>query len=179
MLSNKGQWSLMVALAASVVILVGPKEARAVDRPSQHIIEFLAGHLVADGKLRNFADRSTRSFQVDIHGSASENRYTVVEDTRFSDGERQHKVWTFSPAPDGRYIGHRADLIGDATVTERGNEMELTYTANVPMPGGGSHNLKFDEHFAFAGPTTLTNSVRISFVFIPVGEATLVIRKTK
>ena len=115
--------------------------------------------------------------RVDIHGTPQGNLFKLVEDTVYSDGEKQHRVWRFSKIAEGRYIGQRADLIGQATVEAVGNRIEIAYRAHVPTKDGVTHDLNFQETFVFTQAGTADYQLRVSLLFVLVGEAHLTVRK--
>lgn len=161
-----------VLLAASVI--TSPALAR--DK-SGDLATFLSGHLTAKGQFQNFHDGSNRGVRVDIHGTPHGNLFKLVEDTVYSDGEKQHRVWRFSKIAEGRYVGQRADLIGQATVEALGNRIEIAYRAHVPTKDGVTHDLNFKETFIFTQSGTADYQLRVSLLFVLVGEAHLTVRK--
>jgi hypothetical protein len=50
---------------------------------------------------------------------------------------------------DGRYVGQRANLIGQAKVEAHGNTIEIVYRAHFPTKDGTTHDLNFKETFVF------------------------------
>jgi hypothetical protein len=165
--------------AMALVSMFAIADAKDGAKPVRRLEQFFAGQFVADGEFRNFVERTHRTLHLDIHGSVQGNSFVLVEDSIFSDGERHHYVWTFERVAAGRYVGCRADLIGDAQVVVRGDTMDLSYKARVPMRDGGSHDLDFREHFTFTGPETLNYRMKISLSFVQVGEAKMTIRRLK
>ena len=161
-----------VLLAASVI--ASPVFAR---EKSSALATFLSGHLTATGQFQNHHDGSTRGVRVDIHGAADGAAFKLVEDTVYSDGEKQHRVWRFSKVGEGLYVGQRADLIGHATVETHGNRIDIAYRARVPTKDGNIHDLDFKETFVFTQSGTADYRLRVSLLFIPVGEAHLAVRK--
>ena len=144
---------------------------------SRDLAIFFGGHLTAKGQFQNFHDGSTRGVRVDIHGAPDGDAFKLVEDTTYSDGEKHHKVWRFSKVAEGRYVGQRADLIGQAKVEAQSNKIEIAYRARDPTKDGKTHDLNFKETFLFTQPGTATYWLRVSLLFIPVGEAGLTVRK--
>ncbi len=147
-----------------------------VESPMVHMMQFLSGRLTADGKFQDYSSGTTRGLHIDIQGAKYSDGFELSEDEFFSDGEEQRKVWTFNKAVDGNYIGHRSDLIGVARIREFDDTVELTYTARVQAKSG-VYNLNFDDRFVFENASTLTNSVSVSLLMIPVGKAALTIHR--
>jgi hypothetical protein len=162
------------AVLLAAVVIVSP--AFAEDK-SGDLATFLSGHLTASGQFQNYHDGSTRGVRVDIHGAPVGGAFKLVEDTVYSDGEKQHRVWRFSKLSEGRYVGQRADLIGQANVVAHGNRIEIAYRARVPTKDGKIHDLNFKETFVFTPTGTADYQLHVSLLFVPVGDAHLTVRK--
>lgn len=144
---------------------------------SRDLATYFGGHLTATGQFQNFYDGSARGVRVDIHGKPQGDAFKLVVDTTYSDGEKSHKVWGFWKVAEGRYVGRRADLIGLATVEAQGNQFKITYRARVRTKDGKNHDLDFKEIFQFTQPGAATYWLRVSRLFVLVGEAHLTLRK--
>ncbi len=163
-------------IAALLVASVIASPAFAQEK-SRGLAAFLSGHLTAVGQFQNYHDGSTRGVRVDIHGAPVGAAFKLVEDTVYSDGEKQHRVWRFSKVAEGRYVGQRADLIGQANVEAHGNRIEIAYRAHVPTKDGEIHDLNFKETFVFTQIGTADYQLHVSLLFVPVGDAHLTVRK--
>ena len=82
-----------------------------------------------------------------------------------------------SKVGEGRYVGRRANLIGQAKAEAHGNKIEIAYRARVPSKDGKTRNLNFKEIFVFTHSRTADYRLRVSLLSIPVGEAHLTVRK--
>jgi len=162
---------------AAVIAFAAPSAAHAAGAGGRSISDFFLGHLVADGTYQDLRAGSNRHVHVDIHGSQRGQAFVVSTNTSFSDGERRNKTWTFKPAGPGRYIGYRPDLIGTASAQVNGDAIDLTYRAHVPAKDGKAYDLNFVERYVVRGPGELDNTMRITFLFVQVGEAHLAIHK--
>jgi hypothetical protein len=162
------------AVVLVVSLIASPAFAK---EKSSALATFLSGHLTAAGQFQNHHDGSTRGVRVDIHGASDGAAFKLVENTVFSDGEKQHKVWRFSKVGEGLYVGQRADLTGHATVETHGNRINIAYRARVPTKDGNIHDLDFKETLVFTQPGTADYQVGVSLLSIPVGEAHLAVRK--
>jgi hypothetical protein len=165
-------FSLAVVFAAAIISCPAFSEEKSHD-----LATFFSGRLTAKGKFKNFHDGSTRGVRVDIRGAPDGNSFKLIQDTTYSDGEKQHKVWRFSKIGKGRYVGRRADLVGPASVVAHGNNIEIAYRARISTKDGKTHELNFKETYLFTRPGTATYWLRASLLFIPMGEARLTIRK--
>lgn len=165
-------FSLAALLAATIISCPAFAEEKSHD-----LATFFSGRLTAKGKFKNFHDGSTRGVRVYIRGAPDGDSFKLIQDTTYSDGEKQHKVGRFSKIGEGRYVGQRADLIGAASVVAQGNNIEIAYRARVSTKDGKAHELNFKETYLFTQPGTATYWLRASSLFIPMGEARLIIRK--
>jgi hypothetical protein len=127
-------------------------------------------------RFLNQRDGTRRGIKLDILGTYDGRVLTLVEDTAFSDGETQHKVWTFTSAGANRWIGKRSDVIGDAEVTQDGNKVRMVYRAHVPKDGK-TWDLKFDERYDIQSPDVIVSKTDVSYLFFTVGVANLTIRR--
>jgi hypothetical protein len=180
--ANSELWSLVsrrvlrlrFALFLGLSVIASPGFAL---EKSRDLATYFGGRLTATGQFQNFYNGSTRSLRVDIHGKPRGSAFRLVVDTTYSDGEKSHKVWEFWKVAEGRYVGRRADLIGSATVEAQGNTIEIVYRARVRTKDGKTHDLDFKEIFQFTQPGMATYWLRASRLFVPVGEARLILRK--
>lgn len=162
----------------AVLLLISLVASPAFAREKSNALEtFLSGHLTAAGQFQNYHDGSTRGVRVDLHGASNGAAFRLVEDTVYSDGEKQHRVWRFSKVGEGLYVGQRSDLIGHATVATHGDRIDIAYRAHVPTKDGKIHDLDFKETFVFTQSGTADYRLSLSLGFIPVGQAHLAIRK--
>jgi uncharacterized protein DUF3833 len=172
-LSNIVRVTIFAAFLASS-IMVSPTIAKENWRD---LATFFGGHLTAKGQFQNFHDGSTRGVRVDMQGKSEGRAFRIIMDATYSDGEKEHKVWRFLKVAEGRYVGYRADLIGKATVVVQGNKIDITYVARVRRKDSKTYNLNFKETFLFKQPGTGAYWIRVSLLFVPIGEARLIVRK--
>jgi hypothetical protein len=139
--------------------------------------EFFRGPLVAEGEFLNTRDGSRRGLKVRMHGSWDGKVLTLVEDFVYSDGEKDRKTWRFTKVGEGRYVGTREDVVGDAVVLQDGNDVTLAYTATVRTKDGGSYNIRFKDRLALIAPRTVLNTAALSWFVFDVGSVKLTIRR--
>jgi hypothetical protein len=165
-----------IIFAASVI--ASPEFAQENAQEKSHdLTSFFSGNLIATGQFSDYLGRSTRGLQVEIHGAPDGGVFKLVEDATYSDGEKKKWDWRFSKDSEGRYVGWRADLIGEAKVEAHGDKIEITYRAHVPMKDGNIQDLNFAETFIFTQAGTADYQLRVSLLFVPVAEAHLTVRK--
>ena len=137
----------------------------------------LTGHLIGDGQVRNLRDGSVRKLHMDVRGTFDGQNLVLNEDMAFSDGERQHKVWTFRKTGPATWTGQRDDVVGTGTATLDGRSISLSYTARVKLPGGSVTSLKFNEHYDLGDPARIVNKTAISYLFFTVGDGEMTLRR--
>jgi hypothetical protein len=162
--------------------LAGRPAAARQQAPVPHKLvleEFFRGPLVAEGEFVNSRDNTRREVKVRMHGSWDGSVLTLVEDFVFSDGEKDRKTWRFTRTGEGRYLGTREDVIGQALVTQDGNDVLLAYTATVRTKSGGSYPIRFADRLTLTGPRQVLNTAALSYLFFDVGQVHLTIRRLR
>ena len=180
----KGSMSktLLSLTVAAIVAGAGSGSAAAQSAkaavPSVPLEQLLAGHFNGSGEFVDKRGGKDRGIDLDIRGSydAKAGTLTLAEDTLFSDGEKQHKVWIFTRKTAERWTGTRSDVIGEADITIDGSAIRMVYKAHVPRDGK-IWDLKFDERYTIASPDLIQFRADVSYLFFTVGEATLTIRR--
>ena len=165
------------AAALSLLSLAFLAPAHAQTAPARPLEQLLAGHFTGKGEFIDKRGGKDRGIDLDIRGSYDGKALTLVEDTTFSDGEQQHKVWTFTRKSPTEWTGTRSDVIGAADITIDGSTIRMVYKAHVPKDGK-VWDCKFDEHYDIASPDLIRFRADVSYLFFTVGEATLTIRRT-
>jgi hypothetical protein len=146
---------------------------------SPDLVAFFSGHLSAAGTFQNHFDGSTRGVRIDVHGVRSPRGFKLIEDTVYSDGEKHRSLWTLSKVAEGQYVGEGTDLIGLAKIQAQGNEIDIAYRAHVATKDGKIHDLDFKQTYIFNRPGTADYRVTVSFLFVPIGDAYMTIRKLR
>ena len=172
--------TLLALTAATVLTGSGSAWAQSAKAavPSVPLEQLLVGRFNGTGEFVDKRGGKNRGIDLDIRGSydAKAGALTLVEDTLFSDGEKQHKVWVFTRKTEQRWTGTRSDVIGEADITIDGSAIRMVYKAHVPKEGK-VWDLKFDERYTIASPDLIQFRADVSYLFFTVGEATLTIRR--
>jgi hypothetical protein len=172
----------MASVLALTVSTASASAAGAMAKPAPEprklvLEEFFRGPLLAEGEFLNTRDGTRRGLKVKMHGQWDGQTLTLVEDFVYSDGEKDKKTWRFTKTGEGRYVGTREDVIGQAAVRQEGDAVRLAYTATVRTKGGGSYNIKFDDVLTQTGPRTVLNTAKLSWLFFDVGTVRLDIHR--
>lgn len=151
-------------------------EEYAGNRPLLVPETFFDGKLSAHGVVKNRAGKVIRFFNADIKAYWVDGIGTLEEDFVFDDGENSRRVWTLTPASDGRFIGTAGDVVGEGDVQFAGNSVFLDYVLRIPY-NDGTLDVRIDDRMYLVDPNTLINESRMSKLGFDVGEILLVIRK--
>ena len=170
-------------LALLALLLAVPAFATPVapaSRPEKLVLEdFFRGTLTAEGTFTSTIDGSVRGMKVVMKGTWSPKTatLTLVEDFVFSDGEKDRKTWRFTRTGDGRYVGTREDVVGEAEVRQDGDAVRLVYKAVVRTKSGSSFTVSFDDLLVKTDRRTVLNTATVKWLFFTVGEVDLTIRR--
>jgi hypothetical protein len=139
--------------------------------------DFFNGPLTAVGTVENLRDGSRRDFTIDMRGTWTGPRGSLVEDVVYADGERDHKVWAFEQVGDGRYVGRRTDVTKDAEVVEDDKGIAMTYKAETKVPAGLTLDLSFSDRFTRVDPNKVVVRSDVTYMFVSAATMTLTITK--
>lgn len=168
----------LVLLAATLGLACTPiqVEEYSGNQPALDPESFFDGQLTAHGVIKDRSGKVIRYFNVDIKAYWSDGVGTLEEDFVFDDGEIDRRVWTLTPAGDGRFVGTAHDVVGEGEITVAGNSMFLDYVLSIPY-GEGQLDLRIDDRMYLVHPDVLINESRMIKFGLTVGEIVLVIRR--
>lgn len=135
---------------------------------------FFDGYLTAHGVIKNRGGVVIRTFNADIDASWDDGVGTLVEDFIFDDGEKQQRVWTLTPTPDGGYLGTAGDVMGNGKMQLAGNSLFLDYILRIPY-GDSSVDVRVDDRMYLVSPDVLINESAMKKFGVRVGSIDLVI----
>jgi hypothetical protein len=170
--------SVLALTAATASASAAGPTAKPAPEPRKLVLEeFFRGPLLAEGEFLNTRDGTRRGVKVKMNGQWDGTTLTLVEDFVYSDGEKDRKTWRFTKTGEGRYVGVREDVIGQAAVMQVGNDVKLDYKATVRTKDGGSYGITFADVLTQTGPRTVLNTAKLSWLFFDVGTVRLDIHK--
>ncbi len=96
--------------------------------------KYFNGHLRAYGIVKGMDGKIIKSFKGDLVGSwDAKGVGTLDEHFLYSDGTKQHRVWTLRPTHEAKtFMGTAGDIVGEAPMVANGNTVMLDYTMRVP-----------------------------------------------
>ena len=169
---------ILTPLLALLLVACSPVTVQNyADRGPTLVLEaFFDGPLVAHGVIKNRSGEVIRHFQADIDASWRDGVGTLDETFVFDDGSTDRRIWTLTPAGEGRYIGTAGDVIGPGDLTLAGNALFLDYVLRIPWRDG-TLDLRIDDRMYLVSPDTLINESVMYKFGVRVGEILLVIRR--
>ena len=135
--------------------------------------EFFTGDLVAHGQFKDILGRVTRRFVVDIEGTWDGETLTLVEDFVYEDNSTERRVWTLRKTGDDTWEGTAPGVQGIATGTEAGDTFNWGYTIDLPVAGGETVRVTFDDWMWLLSDDRLLNIAYMERFGVKVGEVVI------
>ncbi|WP_350446390.1 DUF3833 domain-containing protein [Pseudomonas solani] len=148
----------------------------AKERPQLDLPGFFSRPVQAWGIFQNRSGEVVKRFKVDITSHREGERLILDERFLYSDGTRQQRVWTLTPAGEGRWHGRAADVIGEADGEVAGNALRWRYTLNLEVDGS-TWEVDFDDWMYLMDEDTLINRSSMSKLGVELGQVTLFFRR--
>jgi len=138
--------------------------------------EDLLGRTVARGEFRTITG-VRRGFTAQLNGTLSGEEFTLVEDFVYDDGERDRKTWRLRRVGDGRYVGTREDVVGEAIGVQDGDVFRLEYDVVLPSDDGPGRKVRFRDVMAETADGIVINNATVGLWGLRVGRVALTIRR--
>jgi hypothetical protein len=132
--------------------------------------EFFDGDLVAYGQFQDVLGNVSRRFTVDIEGTWDGRTLRLVEDSVYEDGSTEQRIWTLTKTGPDAWQGTAPGVIGVATGRESGDAFNWQYTIDLPVPGGETLRVSFDDWMWLLSDDRLLNRAYMQRFGITVGE---------
>ncbi|WP_162244728.1 DUF3833 family protein [Aureimonas sp. Leaf454] len=142
---------------------------------------FFAGASVSRGEIRT-AWFFREAFTADFEGRAARGALSLDERFRFTDGDRLQR-WRLRAQADGRYTGTVETETGDGVLREPvavsgyRTAKGLVFDYEGFAPGGGDTRLRFRHLMEMRPDGSVSNTVRISKLGVPIAGAQVVFSK--
>ncbi len=140
--------------------------------PTFVLEEYFAGEVRASGIFEDRFGVIRRQFTVDITGTWDGRELVLDEHFRYSDGEKDRRVWTIEKTGDGSYAGRADDVIGIARGEARGNALNWRYDLNLKV-GEGTWRVHFNDWMFLQPSGILLNRARVTKLGVEIGTITL------
>lgn len=129
---------------------------------------FFAGHLRSAGLFADRLGRVRSWFTAELRGAWDGGTLTFDETFTYEDGWTDRRRWALRRAGPGRWSGTATDAVGPVTAEEAGNAFHLRHTLDLPLRGGGTRRLGFDQWFVRVAPDQALSRAAVRLV-LPVG----------
>ncbi|WP_422134292.1 DUF3833 domain-containing protein [Endozoicomonas sp. ALD040] len=147
------------------------------NQPTLSLPEFFNGPLTAHGILKNRSGEVIRYFNATMTGSWDEEGIgTLDEDFIFDDGEKQKRIWTFTPDGKGSYLASAGDVKEAVPVKTSGNALFMAYVLNIFYKGEPLEVSIDDKMYLVSDKVMINESIMTKFG-IDLGYITLTIIK--
>lgn len=148
----------------------------AKEQPQLDLPEFFSKPVQAWGIFENRSGEVVKRFTVNITSHREGERLILDERFLYSDGARQQRVWTLTPAGDGKWKGRAGDVLGEAQGEVAGNALRWVYKLNLDVDGT-IWVVDFDDWMYLMDQDTLINRSSMSKLGVELGQVTLFFRR--
>ncbi|EHJ91755.1 DUF3833 domain-containing protein [Vreelandella boliviensis] len=152
-------------------------EDYADSEPRLDIAEYFAGSTRAWGMVQDYSGEVQRRFTVDIQGNYEDGTLTLDESFVFSDGETDHRVWTFERIDEHHWIGTASDVEGQVEARQYGHAFHMRYPLEVEIDGR-MISFTMDDWMYLQPDGRLINRTAMRKFSFTLGEITLVFDKS-
>lgn len=151
-------------------------EDYASNTPKLDIREYFNGPVEASGVFLNWYGAAETYFHVTMNGEWKGNDGTLTEDFIYSNGKKDHRVWTLKVLDDNNFTGAAHDVIGIAQGKQYGNAVNMRYVLRVPTDGT-TYDLSMNDWLYRVDEKTLINKIVMRKFGIKVGELVISFKK--
>jgi hypothetical protein len=95
--------------------------------PEFDLKTFFTGELVGWGLIKNYEDKVTKRFTVEMTGTWQNNKGKLYELFTYADGTLQERTWYLTTHADGLSSGTASDVLGAAAGEQRGFAFNWNY----------------------------------------------------
>ncbi|MBL0796525.1 MULTISPECIES: DUF3833 domain-containing protein [Pseudomonas] len=168
---------LLLTLILSIASCTSVDVTRYADQqPALDLQRFFSQPVKAWGMFQKRGGEVTKRFEVNIVSRREGNNLILDERFLYSDGTRQHRVWTLTPEGQGRWSGRAGDVVGVAQGQVAGNTLHWRYRLNVPVDDS-TYEMSMDDWMYLMDEDTLINRTSMSKFGVEVGQVTLFFRR--
>ncbi len=165
---------LIVLLTATLMLAACGGRPSLEDAPLSeaqlHLEEFFEGDLIAYGQFQDVFGTVRRRFVVEIEGTWDGETLRLVEDFTYEDGSTEQRIWTLTKTGPDSWQGTAPGVIGMATGQERGDTFNWQYTIDLPVPGGETMRVSFDDWMWLLSEDRLLNRAYMFRYGVRIGE---------
>jgi len=137
---------------------------------------FFTGELKGWGLVKNWKGEVTQRFSVDLDGKWEQNKGTLYELFKYSDGRAQERIWKLESLDNGASIGRANDVVGEAKGQQSGFAFNWSYTLLIDTEGS-SLEVSLDDWIYQIDSDAVVSEAKIKKFGINVGEVLVFIVK--
>ena len=154
-----------------------PATLYGAETPKLDLQQYFNGTLDGYGIVQDRSGKVLRRFTVVMQATWQGDRGQLDERFVWSDGERQHRVWTLRPGPTaGTWVGTAPDVVGEAIGQSGGNALHWRYVLKLPVKNR-VYDIAFDDWMYLIDEQIMINRVKMSKFGFKVGELVISFRK--
>lgn len=169
--------ALLALLAATMLAACATAPRRPAGTSRPFVIERdLLGVTTARGEFSAITG-TRRAFTATLNGSLQGDKFTLVEDFAYDDGEKDRKTWVLTRQPNGEWSGVREDVIDTARGFQDGDVFRLEYEVRLPSKKGEGRRVHFRDVLALDGNGAVVNNATVGWFGVRVGSVSLVIKR--
>lgn len=120
----------LASIILFIVLLFGcgtsPKDYQDAT-PEFDLKTFFNGDLIGWGLVKNYQNKVTKRFTVDMKGTWQSNRGELYEFFKYQDGSTQERTWHFVTHDGGISTGTANDVVGEASGLQQGFAFNWNY----------------------------------------------------
>ncbi|WP_293573058.1 DUF3833 domain-containing protein [Phaeobacter sp.] len=176
-----GRWAALLAATGGIAVLAScGRPSLSDDKLSGKALnleEYFDGRTVAYGQFEDRFGTVRRRFVVDIVGEWDGRELVLTEDFRYADGTTEQRIWTLTKTGEDTWEGTADGVQGIARGEERGDTFNWAYTIDLPVPGGYTMRVSFDDWMWLMEDGRLLNKAYMSRFGVTLGEVIIFFEK--
>ena len=139
--------------------------------------DFFNGKSVAYGQFQDVFGTVRSRFAVEIEGTWDGETLTLIEDFVYEDGSTEQRIWTLTQTDEEAWTGTAPGVLGQAVGQEDGDRFNWAYTIDLPLRGGDTMRVTFDDWMWQLTEDRVLNKAYMSRFGVPLGEVTIIFEK--
>lgn len=164
---------LSVLITLSACSTTALQSEYAANQPTLSVREFFDGTLSAHGIIKNRSGLVTRYFNANVEASWDANGVgTISEYFTYDDGENAERIWKLVPKAPNQYIATANDVVGESTITVKGNSLFMEYVLQLPRKDS-TIEVNIDDRMYLVNNKVIINEGVIRKFGIRIGSVTL------
>ena len=175
-MNNRRNATLIIILIfSSFGCGTSPKDYQNTE-PEFDLKTFFAGELIGWGLVKNYQDKVTKRFTVEMIGTWQENQGELYELFTYQDGTTQERTWYFVTHEGGINTGTAGDVVGQASGQQQGFAFNWNYDL-LFKSDGKQIQVHLKDWLYQVDENVVISQAKIQKFGVEVGEVIVVILK--